>query len=216
MAATIDPLLFCRWKQVLQPGDVIIHFDGIEVADDGTILFEQAVRIDFEHLVSMKFDREGKPLVVRRRADRGWREAVARGPRGRATSIVLYYSNQVVQYADYRSLCARWQSHRPSALAVSSPNALSRDCTLTAVRILRYIFTCFRLPLPPRDSSRPAGPVALRHRPPGCAGARWPATQAGSAALARRAPRLLHLRRADLRPPHRLLPAQVLTARIIV
>eukprot|EP00877_Chromochloris_zofingiensis_P007489 jgi/Chrzof1/2994/Cz12g07110.t1 len=39
----------------LQPGDVLTHFDGVEIADDGTFLFREAVRIDFRHMVSQAF-----------------------------------------------------------------------------------------------------------------------------------------------------------------
>lgn len=38
-----------------QDGDVITHFNGVEIADDGTFLFREAVRIDFRHLVSQAF-----------------------------------------------------------------------------------------------------------------------------------------------------------------
>ncbi len=31
------------------------HFDGCPIADDGTFAFNEAVRIDFRHLVAMKF-----------------------------------------------------------------------------------------------------------------------------------------------------------------
>jgi hypothetical protein len=34
---------------------VLTHFNGIPVADDGTVLYSQAVRIDFRHLVSLNF-----------------------------------------------------------------------------------------------------------------------------------------------------------------
>jgi hypothetical protein len=36
-------------------GDVVTHFDGCPIADDGTFLFNEAVRIDYRHLVAMKF-----------------------------------------------------------------------------------------------------------------------------------------------------------------
>lgn len=48
-------------SKVLQEGDVITHFDGHQLADDGTFAFQQAVRIDFRHLVSMKFHGACRP-----------------------------------------------------------------------------------------------------------------------------------------------------------
>ena len=42
-------------SRVLQSGDVLTHFNGVEIADDGTFLFREAVRIDFRHLVSQAF-----------------------------------------------------------------------------------------------------------------------------------------------------------------
>jgi hypothetical protein len=37
-------------------GDVLTHFNGVEIADDGTFLFREAVRINFGHLVSQAFN----------------------------------------------------------------------------------------------------------------------------------------------------------------
>jgi hypothetical protein len=51
--AKVEPL-FDAFK-VLQPGDVLTHFNGVEIADDGTFLFREAVRIDFRHLVSQAY-----------------------------------------------------------------------------------------------------------------------------------------------------------------
>eukprot|EP00879_Flechtneria_rotunda_P006596 GHRR01006931.1.p1 GENE.GHRR01006931.1~~GHRR01006931.1.p1 ORF type:complete len:409 (+),score=114.47 GHRR01006931.1:1331-2557(+) len=39
----------------LRAGDVLTHFNGVEIADDGTFLFREAVRINFGHLVSQAF-----------------------------------------------------------------------------------------------------------------------------------------------------------------
>jgi hypothetical protein len=39
----------------LQAGDVLTHFNDVEIADDGTFLFREAVRINFGHLVSQAF-----------------------------------------------------------------------------------------------------------------------------------------------------------------
>jgi hypothetical protein len=45
-------------------GDVLTHFNGVEIADDGTFLFREAVRINFGHLVSQAFN--GDVAMVRR------------------------------------------------------------------------------------------------------------------------------------------------------
>lgn len=42
-------------SHVLQPGDVITHIDSVDISDDGTFLFREAVRIDFRHIVSQAF-----------------------------------------------------------------------------------------------------------------------------------------------------------------
>ena len=42
--------------QVLRRGDVLTHLDGVPIADDGTFLFREAVRIDFRHIASCAFD----------------------------------------------------------------------------------------------------------------------------------------------------------------
>lgn len=57
--------------EVLFPGDVITHINGVELADDGTFLFREATRIDFRHLVSMKFNGETCRLKVWRNGQHG-------------------------------------------------------------------------------------------------------------------------------------------------
>lgn len=54
---------FCMCRQ-LMAGDVLTHFNGVEIADDGTFLFREAVRINFGHLVSQAFN--GDVAMVRR------------------------------------------------------------------------------------------------------------------------------------------------------
>ena len=41
---------------MLAPGDVLTHFAGRAIADDGTVEFREAVHIDVRHLVSQAFD----------------------------------------------------------------------------------------------------------------------------------------------------------------
>eukprot|EP00882_Tetradesmus_deserticola_P018709 GHRQ01020094.1.p1 GENE.GHRQ01020094.1~~GHRQ01020094.1.p1 ORF type:complete len:426 (+),score=236.79 GHRQ01020094.1:1316-2593(+) len=48
----------------LMAGDVLTHFNGVEIADDGTFLFREAVRINFGHLVSQAFNGEVAMLKV--------------------------------------------------------------------------------------------------------------------------------------------------------
>ena len=68
----IEPLSLAA--QVLRAGDVLTEIDGVPVADDGTISFLGRERINFSHLVSMKFPgesaqlriyREGKAMLLR-------------------------------------------------------------------------------------------------------------------------------------------------------
>lgn len=58
---------------MLRRGDVLTHLDGVAIADDGTFLFREAVRIDFRHIASCAFDgdavtggvwRDGKQHLV--------------------------------------------------------------------------------------------------------------------------------------------------------
>uniref|UniRef100_A0A2N9F8V8 Protease Do-like PDZ domain-containing protein n=1 Tax=Fagus sylvatica TaxID=28930 RepID=A0A2N9F8V8_FAGSY len=42
-------------SQVLKPSDVILSFDGINIANDGTVPFRQGERIGFSYLVSQKY-----------------------------------------------------------------------------------------------------------------------------------------------------------------
>lgn len=51
-------------SKVLKAGDVITHFNGVPIADDATFLFQQAVRIDFRHLVSMNFHGDTCKVMV--------------------------------------------------------------------------------------------------------------------------------------------------------
>lgn len=51
---------------VLQKGDVILSFDGVEVAGDGTVPFRTGERISFGYLISQKFVGDSSHLVVMR------------------------------------------------------------------------------------------------------------------------------------------------------
>jgi hypothetical protein len=62
------PLPIQLHAQVLHRGDVLTHLDGIAIADDGTFLFREAVRIDHRHLPSCAFD--GDSITV---SPWGWR-----------------------------------------------------------------------------------------------------------------------------------------------
>lgn len=62
---------------MLRAGDVLTHVGGQAIADDGTFLYEQSVRIDFRHLPSMAFD--GDHLQVRGHWGRGWGWALGVG-----------------------------------------------------------------------------------------------------------------------------------------
>ncbi|XP_044501173.1 protease Do-like 9 isoform X2 [Mangifera indica] len=42
-------------SQVLKPSDIIISFDGIDIANDGTVPFRHGERISFSYLVSQKY-----------------------------------------------------------------------------------------------------------------------------------------------------------------
>ena len=47
----------------LKRGDVLTHLAGTPIADDGTFLFREAVRIDFRHIAACAFD--GDEVEVR-------------------------------------------------------------------------------------------------------------------------------------------------------
>jgi hypothetical protein len=71
LCSGIDPPVYCPRRQSLtvlclllafsscrqlMAGDVLTHFNGVVIADDGTFLFREAVRINFGHLVSQAFN----------------------------------------------------------------------------------------------------------------------------------------------------------------
>ncbi|KAM7274356.1 hypothetical protein ACFE04_029020 [Oxalis oulophora] len=54
-------------NKFLEPRDVILAFDGVKIAEDGTVAFRGTDRISFEHLVSMKKPSEKAVLKILRR-----------------------------------------------------------------------------------------------------------------------------------------------------
>ncbi|RZC61718.1 hypothetical protein C5167_023487 [Papaver somniferum] len=52
--------------QFLRPSDVILSFDGIDIANDGTVLFTHGERIAFSYLVSQKYTGENAIIEVLR------------------------------------------------------------------------------------------------------------------------------------------------------
>jgi len=52
MVKRVNPT--CSASKTLQRGDVISHFDGIAIANDGTVPFRRGERISFSYLVSQK------------------------------------------------------------------------------------------------------------------------------------------------------------------
>jgi hypothetical protein len=57
----IAPISPC--SKVLQKGDVVTHFDGVPIANDGTVAYRGGERINFHYLVTLKF--VGEPCTVR-------------------------------------------------------------------------------------------------------------------------------------------------------
>lgn len=56
---------------ILAPDDVITAFDGVPVANDGTVLFRTGERIAFGHLISQKYTGERAAVTVVRRGSSG-------------------------------------------------------------------------------------------------------------------------------------------------
>ncbi|XP_077237808.1 protease Do-like 9 isoform X2 [Tasmannia lanceolata] len=55
-------------SQFLKPSDIILSFDGIDIANDGTIPFRHGERIGFSYLVSQKFTGENAVVRVLRKS----------------------------------------------------------------------------------------------------------------------------------------------------
>ncbi|ONK69482.1 uncharacterized protein A4U43_C05F23410 [Asparagus officinalis] len=54
--------------QFLKPSDIILSFDGIDIANDGTVPFRHGERIGFSYLVSQKYTGENAVLKVLRKS----------------------------------------------------------------------------------------------------------------------------------------------------
>ena len=50
--------------KVLEPNDVLLSFDGVPIANDGTVPFRSGERIGFSYLVSQKYVDEEATLKV--------------------------------------------------------------------------------------------------------------------------------------------------------
>ncbi|PIA40426.1 hypothetical protein AQUCO_02500253v1 [Aquilegia coerulea] len=55
--------------QVLMPSDIIVSFDGIDIANDGTVPFRHGERIGFSYLVSQKYTGEDAVVKVLRNSE---------------------------------------------------------------------------------------------------------------------------------------------------
>ncbi|XP_068637979.1 protease Do-like 9 [Aristolochia californica] len=53
-------------SQFLKPSDIIVSFDGVDIANDGTVLFRHGERIGFSYLVSQKYTGENAVVKVLR------------------------------------------------------------------------------------------------------------------------------------------------------
>uniref|UniRef100_A0A162A0J9 Protease Do-like PDZ domain-containing protein n=1 Tax=Daucus carota subsp. sativus TaxID=79200 RepID=A0A162A0J9_DAUCS len=55
--------------QVLKPSDIILSFDGVDIANDGTVPFRHGERIGFSYLVSQKYTGESAAVKVLRNSE---------------------------------------------------------------------------------------------------------------------------------------------------
>lgn len=51
-------------SQALQKGDVLLSFDGVNIASDGTVPFRSGERISFSYLISLKFTGDQVSLCI--------------------------------------------------------------------------------------------------------------------------------------------------------
>ncbi|XP_010254417.1 PREDICTED: protease Do-like 9 isoform X2 [Nelumbo nucifera] len=56
-------------SQVLKPSDILLSFDGIDIANDGTVPFRHGERIGFSYLVSQKYTGENSVVKVLRNSE---------------------------------------------------------------------------------------------------------------------------------------------------
>ena len=45
-------------NKILNKGDIVLSFDGVDIANDGTVPFRSGERISFNYLVSKKYSNE--------------------------------------------------------------------------------------------------------------------------------------------------------------
>ncbi|KAA8540851.1 hypothetical protein F0562_024814 [Nyssa sinensis] len=55
--------------EVLKPSDVILSFDGVDIANDGTVAFRHGERIGFSYLVSQKYTGDNAAIQVLRNSE---------------------------------------------------------------------------------------------------------------------------------------------------
>ncbi|XVF56350.1 hypothetical protein PTKIN_Ptkin06aG0112700 [Pterospermum kingtungense] len=67
LVSKINPLSDAH--RVLKKDDIILEFDGVPIANDGTIPFRSRERITFDHLVSMKKPNETAVVIVLRNGE---------------------------------------------------------------------------------------------------------------------------------------------------
>ncbi|KAK6924882.1 Protease Do-like, PDZ domain [Dillenia turbinata] len=56
-------------SQVLKPSDVILNFDGVDIANDGTVPFRHQERIGFSYLISQKYTGDDATIEVLRNSE---------------------------------------------------------------------------------------------------------------------------------------------------
>ncbi|KAF3437081.1 hypothetical protein FNV43_RR19834 [Rhamnella rubrinervis] len=56
-------------SQVLKPSDVILSFDGVDIANDGTVPFRHGERIGFSYLISQKYTGDNAAVKVLRNSE---------------------------------------------------------------------------------------------------------------------------------------------------
>ncbi|GLT70536.1 hypothetical protein SLA2020_426100 [Shorea laevis] len=56
-------------SEVLKPSDVILSFDGVDIANDGTVPFRHGERIGFSYLVSQKYTGDNSTIRVLRNSE---------------------------------------------------------------------------------------------------------------------------------------------------
>ncbi|XP_019464284.1 PREDICTED: protease Do-like 9 [Lupinus angustifolius] len=56
-------------SKVLKPSDIILSFDGVDIANDGTVPFRHGERIAFSYLISQKYSGDNAAIKVLRNSD---------------------------------------------------------------------------------------------------------------------------------------------------